>query len=933
VHASDDLAVVFLIDASDSVDAEKARQAENYVRAAIKEMKLDDQAAIVVFGANALVDRPMSSLAELAPIASVPQSLQTDVAEAIRLGLALFPSSSTRRLVLISDGVATVGNSIQAAELAVASGVEIDILPLSRKPGEDEVLLTGVDAPAMVGEGEIFNIEVSAESSSNIEAVLRVLTTRQVVYEDTVILRPGTNNFSLQLQAMEAEFARYLVQLTPTRDTFYQNNQLAAFTNIVGPPKVLLVSEKAMIDDQGEVIPDESSQLRMALQATGLVVVPITPAELPVNLEELAGFASLVLVNVNAKNLSPRKMDAIQRYVRELGGGLVAVGGPESYGMGGYFRTPLEDILPVEMQIKDQERFPSVSIALVIDRSGSMAADEGGLAKIQLAAEGAARVVDLLNDFDEITIIPVDTQPDQLIGPAPATERSSIIAQIRQIGAGGGGIFVRTGLEVAADALAQSPNQVKHIILLADGADSEEKEGVPELIEGLTAEGITVSTVAIGSGPDVSWLQQMAQIGGGRFHFTDRAANLPQIFTQETTAIQRSYLIEERFFPTLGSTPFAQSHAIFRAMDLDGITRVPPLFGYVGTSPKATGQVILASHLGDPLLTAWEYGLGRAVAWTSDATGRWGADWVSWAGYPAFWSTVVRWSIQQDRDNILETELTLSEGEAMLTVDARDEAGNYLNSLTLETSIIAPNGEVEHIALQQVAPGRYEAAYGPTDEGAYLFHVTGTAGDRDLVTSQTTGWILGYSPEYGQLGANPRLLNHLAEMTGGRTLSLGAPNEDASTVFDHNFRGSKTRQPIWPWLLGLAIFLLPIDIAVRRLAISRQEIERASQAVIGRRFSRAIPPQDRSVSVARLFDAKRRASTPLADKTTSIEPVPIQNSRNLSGGTGDDKQNGDPETASPENNRTTPNEGEGSLASQLLAKRRQRQANGDDEDE
>ncbi|MFZ0545189.1 MAG: VWA domain-containing protein, partial [Candidatus Promineifilaceae bacterium] len=586
VRAADDLAVVFLVDGSDSIQPQQAEQAESLVRDAIEQLGPNDQAAVIVFGSNALVERPMSGLAELAPVTSVPQTLHTDIAEAIRLGLALFPAGSARRIVLVSDGVATLGNTTEAAQLAAVSGVQIDVMPLTPPAGAVEALLTNVDAPARVSEGEAFNIDITAESTADMAAGIRVLSGGTVVYENAVQLHQGVNNFSISLRATTQEFARYVVQMAPLDDTYYQNNQLAAFTEIVGPPRVLLVASDGELDDNGNPLPDESPQLQLALEATGLEVDRVTPTDLPASLAGLSNYATVVLVNVNAKNLTPRKMELLQSYVRDLGGGLVAVGGPESYGMGGYYKTPLEETLPVDMQIKDQDRFPSVSIAIVIDRSGSMGANEGGVTKIQLAGEGAVRVVELLNDFDEISVIPVDTQPSNPIGPASAADRDTIIEQIRQIGAGGGGIYVRTGLEAAAEALAQSSNQVKHIILLADGSDSEQKEGVPELIKGLVAEGVTVTVVSIGDGPDVPWLRQMAELGGGRFHLTNEAANLPQIFTQETTSIQRSYLVEERFFPALGSTGFARGHAIFRAMESAGLTHVPPLNGYVGTSPK-----------------------------------------------------------------------------------------------------------------------------------------------------------------------------------------------------------------------------------------------------------------------------------------------------------------------------------------------------------
>ncbi|MEM9777424.1 MAG: VWA domain-containing protein, partial [Chloroflexota bacterium] len=569
------------------------------------------------------------------------------------------------------------------------------------------------------------------------------------------------------------------------------------------------------------------------------------PFDLPSNFAELSNYSTIVLANVNAKYLSPRKMEALATYTRDLGGGLVAVGGPEAYGMGGWFRTPIEAALPVKMQIEDEERFPAVSMVIVIDRSGSMGIQEGSLTKIQLAAEGAVRVVELLNDFDDITVIPVDTAPNNPIGPLSASDRGRAIQQIRRIGAGGGGIFVFSGLEAAQQALAGSTNQVRHIILLADGSDSEEKGGVPELIDEMVADGITLTTVSIGNGSDMAWLQQMAERGQGRFHFTDRAANLPQIFTQETTTIQRTYLVEEDFFPQL-----ARQSPI-----LSGIRQTPALSGYVGTSAKNTAQVVLETHLNDPLLATWQYGLGRSAAWTSDATGRWGTRWVAWEGFPVFWAQTVRWTISESRNSTIETVVDFSGEEALLTVDARTPGGDYLNGLEMEGSVVSPSGESIEVQLQQIAPGRYETNFVPDEEGAYFLRVAGGDAETDTAIGQTGGWVLGYSPEYQRFDSDPQLLESLAQLTGGR--DLGQVTE---AVFEHNLPSEATTRPIWPFLLLLAVILLPIDVAVRRVVISQRDMQRLRAATLGRFGRQETVAAPRTEGMSSLLRAKERAT-------------------------------------------------------------------------
>jgi len=882
VRAVDDLTVVFLVDASDSMSRESAAAAEAFVREAMDDMGPDDRAAVVLFGANALVEQPLrrfESAADLPPFASQPVRLATDLAEALRLSLALLPPDAARRVVVLSDGAATTGDTAEAARLAAAAGVSIDTVYLPRDVTGNEIILRDVRAPARVGQGETFRLEVAAESATATDATLRVLGDSAIVYEAAVRLQPGSNHFVIRLQAGEPAFTRYRVQLTPldaAADTFPQNNELAAFTEVTGQPRLLIVAA-----DRPEV--NEAAQLQAALAATGLIVERTTPAALSPGLADLADYAGIVLVNVNARDLSPRKMAALQAYVRDLGGGLTAVCGPDSYGMGGYFGTPLEATLPVNMQIDDEQRFPSVSLVLVIDRSGSMTAEEGGVMKIQLAAEGAVRALELLHPRDEMTLIPVDEAADDVIGPVTTADRDSAIAQMRALGAGGGGIFVRTGLQAAAGVLAGSDREVRHIVVLADGADAEEQEGVPELIGELTAQGITVSMVSIGQGPDTPWLRQMAELGNGRFHLTNEAANLPQIFTQETAAIQRSYLVEERFFPAqVASSPI-----------LAGIRETPALYGYVATSAKATAQVALETPRADPLLATWQYGLGRSLAWTSDATGRWAQDWVRWGGFATFWNQAARWTFGNRGAGGLAAAVRLDGERARLTVDAQDASGAFLNDLTLSANVVSPSGETQTVPLAPVAPGRYEGAFTPATEGAYFIGVGTTADGRPPTAAgedpssgsgqpsvvggrQTTaGWVLGYSPEYAELLSDPALLTSLAAQTGGRALApAGAGGPGPAVVFDHNLDAAPAGQPIWPWLTLAAALLLPLDIAARRLQLTRRDWGRVWSRLTADRPRPTAAPE-RAEGMSALLEAKERAAVGRFGKspppTTSAE--------------------------------------------------------------
>jgi len=847
IHGADQLAVVFLVDVSDSVPEAERTRALAFVEESLAGMRPDDRAALILFGADALVERPMMGGGELGQVASIPRTHQTDLEGAARLGMALFPAGAARRMVILSDGRTTLGQAGQAVRLARAQGVQVDVVPLfpllgGEGQGGAEAWLSELVVPQRLHQGEEFTLSVTARATAAVDAVLTVLAGERVVAQKPVRLSPGVNTFTLPLVAGEPGFTSFRATIAPAADIYLQNNALSAFAMVEGPPRVLLVSSRE--EGGGE-------HLQAALRAAGLEVERSTPGALVSEPAALAGYAAVVLVDAPAQALSPRAMDALQSYVRDLGGGLVAVGGPHAYGVGGWYGTSLEETLPVEMVIHDTERFPPMAIVVVIDKSGSMAAQEVAVQKIRLAGEAAARVAELITDLDEITVIAFDDRPADVIGPLSGSRREDVIDQVIRLQAGGGGIYVRESLQAALEILSAADQAVRHIILLADGSDAEHQQGVPELVQRqVAAQNITLSTVAIGAGNDLRFLQEIAALGNGRYHFTDRAANLPVIFAQETQLAMRSYVVEEPFYPRqAASSPI-----------LTGIESVPQLAGYVATTPKPAGRVILMTHQDDPLLVSWQYGLGRAVAWTSDATGRWAQRWVEWDGFSRFWAQAVRWTILDRSAVPVEVAVALEGEQARVTVDAVEEGGAFVNGLDASVSVVGPAGEPVRVQLAQTAPGRYEGTFVPQAEGAYLMRLSasppaggGLEGGEDGL-ALTTGWVMGYSPEYAALEGDPAYLSRLAELGGGAVLDV------PTAALSHDLKGVGVRQDLWPYLLGLAALLLPIDVGVRRLALGRRDLQRAGAWLAARLPRRRPRPAVQRLSpVARLFQAKSRA--------------------------------------------------------------------------
>lgn len=928
VRSADNLAVIFLVDASDSVGTQATEAALEQVREVMGSMGDNDLAGVILFGEDAQVERMVTPNRELGVIRAAPETGNSNLAAAIRLALALFPGDAAQRIVIMSDGQPTMGDAEAQAQLAAASGVEISYIPLVREPAPD-VRMTRLEAPERVSEGQQFDLTMTIESDEATDARVDIFAGGELIISEEVSLHAGTNSRTLTLEGGSAGFRDFTGNVTPIgADNFYQNNRLSTFSQVVGPSRVLVVSDS----------PEEAQYIVPALTESGLIVDETTPSDLPTNVSRLAEYKSVILVNVAASSITSQ-MRTLQTYVRDLGGGLLMVGGPDSYGPGGYFQTPLEEVLPVDMQLKDQQRLPKLTLAYIIDRSGSMA-DVGrdGVPHIELAKEAIIRSVALLQPTDRAAVASFDSQAYWV---AEFQDVVDGLALQRQVGTltPSGGTDILSGMQLVARDIMNETAEVKHIILLTDGISSA--GGLVELTRQLRQAGnVTTSTITIGSDQAGSTLlESMANAGGGNTHIATDVASIPQIFAQETVLATRSYIFEEPFTPTLTA----------RSPIMDGITALPRLRGYIGTTPKLASQVILRASepYQDPVLAAWQYGLGRSVAFTSDATARWGVEWVTWDDFARFWSQAVRWTITEGGTENIETRIVMEDNRARITADARDSEGNFLNGLNLEASVVDPLLGNQRVKLRQVAPGRYEAIFNPSSEGAYFLRLTGTGqtGGQALAVNQTSGWVMGYSPEYLNRRSDT-ILPALAQITGGTSMAATLN----TAAFEHNLEARSGSQPLWPLLLAIALALLPIDVAVRRLLVTRSDLLRLRDTILRRRVPLTV--EGTTERLTGLFDARARARESVQARADTInEAAPggggtigALRSRRERGGEGESAATptptdsppspGTPTTpvappAKPRYNPTTREEparntGSNNIGSQLLKKRRDR---------
>jgi Ca-activated chloride channel homolog len=486
LRESDDLSVIYVVDDSASISPQAQKQARDFVADSVAARRANDAVGIAGFAKEAVVWQPPADdfkLAEKWPAANARDA--TETGNALTFASAIFPAGKSRRIVLLSDGNDTGQNALETARSLAASGVEVDTVPL-RNSKEPEVLVEKLEMPAYLKSGEPFTATARIHSNIDTGATIKLYENGFLVSSKEISLKPGSQEVSfLSLKSDQGQSVLVEAQIFPAKDTLLENNRAQGVATIQGEPLVLIVDSD----------PDKIKPLVEALAAQKIRCEVRPPQGLPSALEDLQHYDLFILSDVSALAMNRDRMELYRLWVQDFGGGFIMVGGENSFGVGGYYRTPIEQMLPVRMEHEDRVDTPSVALLVVLDRSGSMALEVQGQTKISLADQGAVLAMQVLQQRDLFGLTAVDTQVHGVVPLAHVDDKAAAEQKIMAITSAGGGIYIYTSLVDAFQQMRDANAKIKHVILFSDADDAEEKNA-GEMQDGTRGTGTAFDIVA-----------------------------------------------------------------------------------------------------------------------------------------------------------------------------------------------------------------------------------------------------------------------------------------------------------------------------------------------------------------------------------------------------------------------------------------------------
>ena len=831
-----------------------------WFRAAAGIKEPEDRFGLIVFDGRAIAVSAPTRAQYVDDNLDQPIAEGTNIEDAVRLGLAMFPPDTAKRLVLVTDGNETAGNVIQAVQRLSETGDEasadsrssipIDVLPIAYRVTRD-VQVVRVEMPPTAQPGQTVTARIVLESTAPVSGQLTLrregepvdLNGNQSGTSRHVDIPAGQSVHLAQVTLGSMPINRFEAVFEtddPTANILPDNDRAEAFTATPSKGSVLVIDSSAGRRENGLV---------QVLSAAGIPASAQPPAQVPVDLLSMQNFDLIVLDNVAAAELTSQQQELLARYVNDLGGGLIMTGGENSFGAGGWKGSPVAGVLPVDLDPSRELRLPSAALVLVLDKSGSMNQPVAGARATQqrIANEGAALAIESLRADNLVGVITFDMSAYTVV-PLQANENPRALAdKVRAISADGG-TNIEPALESALDMLSPAKVARKRVVFMTDGRSSS-TENLEDLARRMAAADIQLTTIAVGDDADYELLEKLATVGGGEFYPVRDPRILPRVLVDSVQVINKPLVKEVTFTPRVlptGSTLTA------------GMEFAPPLGGLVITSrrddPRVWLEMIDAD--GDPLLAHWQAGLGRVAAFTSQSpgAGTWSQNWADWPVAATFWTQLARTVSRPPANQNAELIATIQDDRLNITFETVESESGAPEYLQVNGTVYRPDGATAPVRLRQSAPGRYETSVDANLAGNYIVALNPRQGTRQLAPA-IGGANRSTSPEFRRYASNLGLLEEIVQSTGGRRLSVELPL--AANLFDRTgMPRSVSALPAWRTILWWALALMLLDVACRRLAWDSRMMRNA----LARAVERVVPARVRGAEVATTLATLRRVS-------------------------------------------------------------------------
>ena len=828
-----ELHITYLADVSDSVAPEVRKAARDQILDAAASAGHRDRSSLILFGESPRVVIPFGPGASQESIATAFETYvgqdkkaerisgkQTDIARALGLALANFPAKAQKRIVLLTDGNETDGEVLQVANAASEQHVQVCPVMLARE-GFRDVLVTRVTVPERIKREEAFEIECEILSADPAPGRLKLFINDYLVEERAVSLPQGKHLETFRRSLDEGGGYLLRAQFEADFEQPTENDMAYSYITVPGRPRILVVTNQ------------DASPLLDALRASRFRVDVRSTVGAPRTMLGLIRYDGVILENVSAKEFGENRLRLLRGYVHEFGGGLILVGGRNSFGPGGYAGTALEEASPLAMDISGVEP-PSTSVILAVDDSRSMwlhgtsdlkfekeVFGEGDKTFTGLATKGKAEFVQSVFKRIALSLTPRDRigaigmSSDLLpaiwyVRPQRVTDKERLTNEFAKNFARRTYSVLYPTLDEARFNLFNDPATYKQVVLLTDGyvtSDSNYKRFAMLLL----SDGVSLSTVAVGADSNVALLESMARWGGGRFYPARDLSKLDEVYEKELTARKKEPLIERPV-----SVAQVADSVLLTGLDLN---LAPVLFGYVRARPKASAQVVLTFEgTSDPLLASWQFGAGKVVAFTSAATGTWATLWMKdWdQGYSRFWRQLARGTLREPGKEAYKVHLRPEGLRLKVMTDVVDENENFVNDASAKATLfyLGERGDVFSPSvfwdgdLAQTGPGRYEHEFRPERKGVYLVTVQGKGEGAGGV--ETTGAIINIPKELLNAGPNDELLAAVAKITAGQ---IQATAKEAASIEGLE---ETRRYDLGFYTMVLAGLLIVLEIVIRR---------------------------------------------------------------------------------------------------------------------